>query len=211
MEERTEFLPTIVDGSVGLLCDFLAGNPSPTIRWYADGILVGEFVSSSRAILYVENGRYLYIQKLTAIQRSRQYYCEARNLLLNNTIMRSPTTYDLAVDLPIGGFWLYKEFGVIEAEVGILAISIYIGAARRNDGTQTDVIASCGTPDAFNGMLAVEGGTRLRVIADGHGPSVNFTCGVISIGLPGALAHVRIIIVRKFSTRLVPSPHILKT
>ena len=75
---------TIVDGAVTLECDIRAANPAPTIVWFANTNEFDPVLPSD--VLYVDEGRYLFILELSDSQRNQQYYCEARGLLLNNTI-----------------------------------------------------------------------------------------------------------------------------
>ena len=95
---RTVVETTIVGGPVALRCDFQAVNPPLTVQWYANNALLNEVAGE---VLFLDGGRYLYIQELTVDQREMRYHCEVLNKFLR--ARRSPTTYVLTGNIFIRG------------------------------------------------------------------------------------------------------------
>ena len=135
---------TVLSGAVILECDFAASNPPPQVTWFADDVMVQE-VTANNALLFLNGGRYLYIQVLTAEQRIMRYHCSVSNSLYPNpTPMRAPTTYTLTRDLPPdGSVTVYKELGSMAGAVGEELDFIYVAAARGNNNLTTPLGVSC--------------------------------------------------------------------
>ncbi len=71
---------------------------------------------------------------LTASQISQTYRCTATGLLLNNTMMVSPTRYTLNNSLPINELKVYREIGTVIGIVGEEDLDLYLIIAS-HDGT----------------------------------------------------------------------------
>ncbi len=71
---------------------------------------------------------------LTASQISQTYRCTATGLLLNNTMMVSPTRYTLNNFLPINELKVYREIGTVIGIVGEEDLDFYLIIAS-HDGT----------------------------------------------------------------------------
>ncbi len=123
--------------AVSLECDFLLGNPPPTIEWRDNN---GRIVRNTpenqnlNQIFFTDQGRYLVITILTASQISQTYRCTATGLLLNNTMMVSPTRYTLSNSLPINELKVYREMGTVIGIVGDQDLNLYHIIAS-HDGT----------------------------------------------------------------------------
>ena len=86
--------------SVALECDVLDARPEPEIQWFLSNEqtpIAEETINDQ--ILYLHNGRYLYIRILTAVQRMGEFHCEVVNAFLSHAPIRAPTTYVLTGDL----------------------------------------------------------------------------------------------------------------
>lgn len=143
---RTVTLPTVLNGAVAMECDVLDARPKPEIRWFADTNPrpIVE-VKKQNQILYLDDGRYLYIRTLTPMQRMMSYHCEIRNAFLSPTSVRAPTTYVL--DGNILSFTLAEYRSADELNYAILGepvTYVYAAAQAGEDGiTATSLIVSC--------------------------------------------------------------------
>ncbi len=123
--------------AVSLECDFLLSNPPPTIEWRDNnGVIVEDTPANQNLnqIFFTDRGRYLVITILTASQISQTYRCTATGLLLNNTMMMSPTTYTLNNSLPVNELKVYREIGTVIGIVGEEDLDLYHIIAS-HDGT----------------------------------------------------------------------------
>ncbi len=127
----------LVGQAVSLECDFLLSNPPPTIEWRDNnGVIVEDTPANQNLnqIFFTDQGRYLVITILTASQISQTYRCTATGLLLNNTMMVSPTRYTLNNSLPINELKVYREMGTVIGIVGEENLDLYQIMAS-HDGT----------------------------------------------------------------------------
>ena len=177
---------TIVDGAVTLECDIRAANPAPTIVWFANTNEFDPVLPSD--VLYVDEGRYLFIRELSDSQRNQQYYCEARGLLLNNTIERSPITYTLTDQIPTGTLMRYRaDLGTTVFKVGDPTLRLpYALAARESDGSiGTAVVTGCTSDDIDDNQISFSVSANLLVVfADLTPPFENtkvfYSCDILS-------------------------------
>ena len=185
-EPAMEEVATIVDGAVTLECDIGAANPAPTIVWLAN---TNEFpLALPNDVLYVDEGRYLFIRVLSDMQRNQQYYCEARGLLLNNTIDRSPITYTLTGEIPTGTLMRYRDdLGTNVFKVGDPVLRLpYALAARDDDGSiGSAAVTACTSSDIDVNQITYGNTANLLVtFADLMPPldntEVAYSCGILS-------------------------------
>ena len=143
---------TVEGGGVALECDFEPSNPAPQVVWRANGGLIVEDPNGLE-ILYLEEGRFLYIRRLTAQQRliTLRYYCEVTNFRDENGVMpiRAPTTYTVDVDLQLNTLVVYKELGTQLAGVGDLVKFYYVYGIRNQAGNFQTIGFEC-PPDPEN-------------------------------------------------------------
>ncbi len=124
--------------AVSLECDFLLGNPPPTIIWRDNnGVIVEDTPANQNLnqIFFTDQGQYLVITILTTSQISQAYYCTATGLLLNNTMMVSPTRYTLTNSLPINELKVYREIGTVIGIVGEEDSDLYFIIASHDETT----------------------------------------------------------------------------
>ena len=185
-EPAMEEIATIVGGAVTLECDIGAANPAPTIIWFAN---TNEFPPAPpNSVLYVDEGRYLFIRVLTDTLRNQQYYCEARGLLLNNTIDRSPITYTLTGEIPTGTLMRYREnLGTSVFKVGDDTLILpYALAAREDDGSiGSAAVTGCTSDDIDENQIMFGNSANLLVTVEDLMPplentEVTYTCGILS-------------------------------
>ena len=186
MEPSIVEVATIVGGAVTLECDIRASNPAPTIVWFANTNEIDPVLPND--VLYVDEGRYLFIRVLTNTQRNQQYYCEARGLLLNNTVVRSPITYTLTGEIPVGTLMRYRpDLGTTVFKVGDPLLRLPYGlAARESDGSLgVAVVTGCTSDDIDDNQISVSVSANLLVVfADLTPPFENteavYSCDILS-------------------------------
>ena len=164
-------------------CDHLPGNPPPVIQWYANGIPINPILLRTE-ILYGEEGRYLFIRRLTSTQRQQVFHCEATNPVLN-TVTRSQITYRLTANIQNGQVVEYKQPGTNIALVNEEITVIYSAASVDNMGRQRNVVISCDSfPDRFGYDIVVAGGlvvivSDITIPTDNDGVTV--PCSTLSV------------------------------
>lgn len=128
--ERTLNILTVEGGAVSLICDVRGSNPTnPQIEWFADDVLLVEDLVNN-TLLYLNDGRNLYIQTLSAAQRMMRYHCEL--ITFEGVRMRNPDTYVLTQNIFGSGILEYfglSSGGIILAEVGVPVQFVYAAAA----------------------------------------------------------------------------------
>ncbi len=148
--------------AVSIECDFLLSNPPPTIEWRDNnGVIVEDTPAnhSLNQIFFTDQGRYLVITKLDSSQISQTYYCTATGLLLNSTMMVSPTRYTLNNSLPINELKVYREMGTVIGIVAFEDVELYHIMAS-HDGTSNPgaALSHCnevGRPDIGVGGVVI--------------------------------------------------------
>ena len=172
---------TVVGGAVALECDFTSSNPPPEVQWYADGnTMLEEDTVNDNAILFLDGGRYLYIQALTAAQRMMRYHCEVNNRLLT----RAPTTYTLNTDLVNVGLAEYKGLGSKTGRVGEHLRFVYVATNRNAAGDFEFISINC--PSHILVTFAI--GSRYIITATLTAEAENetevlFTCALFGSGI----------------------------
>ena len=159
-------------------CDFGDSNPPPQVSWFADDTRLQE-IQANNDRLFLEGGRYLYIRALTATERGMRYHCEIDNFRENGMPRRAPTTYILTERLPIAGINVFKELGIMTAQVGEPIRFLYAAVARDMDDNFVDFTISCPRNDPLVILSVIEQiiMATLREAA-GNESQVNFTCQV---------------------------------
>ena len=139
VEEVTE---TVVGGAVAIECDFKASNPPPIVQWYGDGIAINE--SKNLMVRYLEGGRYLYIEQVSAAQRMMRFHCEINNFRdESNSRPRSPITYLLNRDLSAVGFTEYLGLGTKNGRVNDTIQFAYVAGSRNANGNFVRYAIQC--------------------------------------------------------------------
>ncbi len=172
---------TIENGAVALECDFAASHPPPNVTWFANDVMMIQEVAESRTnrILFLEGGRYLFIQRLTAAQRMMRYHCVVNNFRDENGMpMRAPTTYTLTAGLANPGINLFKDLGSMVGAVGEPVDFVFAAAAAASaTNTSVTLAVACtsnnlvmlGTIDVFIVPATLTEAAR-------NVDQVNFTC-----------------------------------
>ena len=157
-------------------CDFLDASPRPQVQWVMNNVTT---IDMDDDILFLEEGRFLYIRSLTSQQRSSFFHCEVVNAFLGTMPQRSPTTYTLEGDIPPGTLETYIGDRSVTAMLGEPVEVVLVAAA--GDGT-AQVLLTCtqavefspamvtisnDVMATFTGLPDVEGNRQL-----------NFTCDV---------------------------------
>lgn len=146
----------IADASVALECDYFPASPPPIVEWFADDTMLANvpFRRSSdffQQYSYVDNGQYLYIPRLRPQDLTKEYYCVVTNGFINNTRIRSPSTYTLDLQLLPGAYMEYKALGAKYADPeGETVIFLYVAAARELDGTILRLLITCGVVSSMS-------------------------------------------------------------
>ncbi len=179
---RNVSVGTVQGGTVALECDFAASNPPPEVLWFANDVMVEEVTSGNR-ILFLEGGRYLFIQRLTAAQQMMRYHCVVNNFRDENTMpMRAPTTYTLTANLAAVEISVYKDLGSMVGAVGEPLEFVFAAAAANEDGavitfspgcTPNDLVTLTFTDNMVNATLTEAARNEDRV---------DFTCSLVAIG-----------------------------
>ena len=174
---RTEQLRTVVDGAVAMECDFLDASPSPQVQWVMNNVIT---IDVTDDILFLEEGRFLYIRSLTSQQRGSSFHCEVVNAFLGTMPQRSPTTYTLEGDIPSGILETYIGDRSVTAILGEPVEVVLVAAADGTLDQTAQVILTCveNSPAmvtissdvmaTFTGLPDVEGNRQL-----------NFTCDIV--------------------------------
>ena len=148
-------IPTIENGAVALLCDFLDAKPRPEVRWYMNNVTM--ISESGVDILFLENGRYLFIARLTSAQRSASFHCEVVNANLDpNTPQRSPTTYTLSADLSPGELHLYRNETTVRGLKGEDVRFVYAAAFRTSGGASILILQCPPDVDTDGNTLVIQ-------------------------------------------------------
>ena len=96
MNPRTQLVKTAEGGPVALECDILTSRPPSRIEWFVNesSTPIAEILFNYQ-IVYIREGRYLFISELTSSQRNGRYHCEVIYPFLTPQRIRAPTTYIL--------------------------------------------------------------------------------------------------------------------
>lgn len=135
-------IKTILGGAVAIECDVLDAVPAPLIEWFADDQLLASGPSVFSPLLYVDGGRYLYIQSLTEQQRNVQYHCEVANQLGYLRAI-APTTYTLDGDINMHTVTVYKPLETLLITLGDTEqkVMYYVAAVPQADGINPSVLS----------------------------------------------------------------------
>ena len=186
---RTVQVQTVEGGSVAMECDFLDAKPSPIVEWFMNnGTMPIPVTEDENQVLYLDGGRYLFIRVLTAEQRSSFFHCEVANAYLGTMPQRSPTTYSLEEDLPLGMLQVYRPVQGMTVIQGRPAVVVYAAASRRLLGASTIFLSCHSLPD---------------------GVSVSISNNVVAVftGVVGAASNRRLVIrCQVVGTTLDPEP-----
>ncbi len=182
-------IPTVQGGAVALECDFSASNPHPVMQWFSGpggspgqpSTMVQEDVVDNN-ILYLDGGRYLFIQALTAEQRGMRYQCEVTNF--NNG--RAPTIYTLNTDLN-EVLTTYLQLGTQVGRIGGSDVRfVYAGTNQDSAGSFVQFGINCPSNAHVNFVTASKYVimATLTPLAMDRTEKV-FTCELFGSGLSG--------------------------
>jgi len=178
---RTVDVSTVEGGAVALECDFLPSSPTPRVRWLMNSAQITE-MPATNAILFLDGGRYLFINALTAAQRSARYQCEVTNVNVDGT-MRSPTTYYINEDLPPDTFRLYRPLPEMTVFLEDNVNIVFAGTQVDENGMAESIALRCpGGTIATSFLVSQYTPLTLGNIPGNNIPSngrVEFTCEVI--------------------------------
>lgn len=132
-------IATALGGTVALECDFLDAMPVPTIEWFMNNETTA-IAESGTAIIYADNGRYLFIGALTLEQRDVEFHCEVTNALLGSPV-RAPTRYSLSNDIAADALVTYGQLEPYTAELDS-TLNVQYAAAYRLSGSDTGMVLS---------------------------------------------------------------------
>ena len=141
-------------------CDFLDAKPRPEVKWYLNNNTV--ISESGPNVLFLENGRYLFIAELSSAQRSASFHCEVVNANLDpSTPLRSPTTYSLNADLPANTLEVYRNVSTVTGLMGENVRVVYAAASRRvsienNEDRAANLILQCRGIASSGNALVIE-------------------------------------------------------
>ncbi len=181
---------TLVGGPVALECDFLGSNPLPVVFWYINGTAMEED-RLNNTLLYLEGGRYLYLQELTTAQRMIPYHCSVfvDNVHRGNIIeIRAPTTYRLDTDIMSVGLHVYKELGTQTGRVGDRIRFVYVAGNRNTAGSFEMFQISCSS----NPLVTLIVGNRYVITATLTSEAENETRVTFTCTLSGSSLNTEI-------------------
>ena len=146
-------IDTILGGAAAIKCDVLDAAPDPEIEWFSDETRVFSGPSASSMIVYVDDGRYLYIRSLTGAQRGAKYHCEVANKLGNQRAV-SPTTYSLTGDIEAGVVTEYRPLEPVFIRLGYTDETpvYYPAAIPRADGAASSLGIVCPSNSNFSSL-----------------------------------------------------------
>ena len=156
-------------------CDFLEASPSPLIKWFMNnGTFPIAEETNQDQVLFVEEGRFLFIRVLTARQRNSSFHCEVVNAFLGTRPQKSPITYTLGGDIPPNTLETYIDDRSVTAIIGEPVRVVYAAATR----SMAQISLSCNVQDT---------GTTLHLannlVANFSGfdnvGQLNITCNII--------------------------------
>ena len=159
-------------------CDFLEASPRPRIQWFMNN---GTFPIAEETdqdeILFVENGRFLFIRVLTAQQRNSSFHCEVVNAFLGTRPQRSPTTYTLDGNIPPNRLEIYIGDRSVTAIIGEPVRVVYAAARSSNDA---DLVAC---PENTGVAIGVTSGVVVTfTVFDELRQPLNVNCSVLVDG-----------------------------
>lgn len=182
-------------------CDVLDAIPKPKIEWFFDSESkpIVEVRAQNR-ILYLEEGRYLYIRALTAVQRMRTYHCEVVNAFQSPAPVRAPTTYVIGGNIPSYGLAEYRPVEQQNALLGEPFTYVYAIAVAGRDGlTAANIILSCDSSLPKGTSVSVTNNVVLLITGLSGGTGlVTITCVVAGTRMdPQPVLELTFLVTRK--------------
>ena len=129
-----------MNGAVAMECDFLDASPRPQVQWVMNNVTT---IDMDGDILFLEEGRFLYIRSLTSQQRGSFFHCVVVNAFLGTMPQRSPTTYTLEGDIPPGILETYIGDRSVTAMLGEPVEVVLVAAAGRILDLTAQVLLTC--------------------------------------------------------------------
>ena len=143
---------TVLGGTVAIKCDVLDAVPVPQIQWFVNGERIVFGSSDHESVMFIDGGRYLYIQSLTAEQRNSQYRCVVANKFSFQRAI-APTTYRLDGNIRMHSITVYKPLEPILLRLKVIEQTVvyyYPAAVPKPDGTASILSISCPTDPNVN-------------------------------------------------------------
>ena len=135
-------------GSVAMECDFLEHIQHLRVQWFMNGNPIIETGQNDSEILYLEGGKFLFIQILTAQQRRSFFDCEISQVINGHIIVsqRAPTTFSLDGVIALETLEVY--YGLEDRSVKVALakpepIKIVLAAAARTMNGMALLSLSC--------------------------------------------------------------------
>ena len=155
-------------------CDFLEASPRPRIQWFMNNgtFPIAEEMDQDE-VLFVEEGRFLFIRVLTAHQRNSSFHCEVVNAFLGTQPQRSPITYTLGGDIPPNDLEIYIGDRSVTAIIGEPVRVVY-AAARSSPGTNH---VTCSYPGVE--IVVTSGVVVTFTVSDELRQPLNLNCSVL--------------------------------
>ena len=130
-------------------CDVLPASPRPQIQWFIS-IHLGSRISTSLIreeiydVLYLEEGRFLFIRELTAEQRRSSFHCEVVNAFLDSSMpQRSPTNYTLEGSIPPNTLETYIGDRSVTVTLGEPVQVVLAAAFPLTNGQSGQIVLTC--------------------------------------------------------------------
>ena len=161
-------------------CDFLDASPRPQVQWVMNNVTT---IDMTDDILFLEEGRFLYIRSLTSQQRGSFFHCEVVNAFLGTMPQRSPTTYTLDGDIPPGTLETYIGDRSVTAMLGEPVEVVLVAAADGTMDLTAQVLLTC-TQAVENSPAIVTISNNVMAtfteLPDVEGNrQLNFTCDIV--------------------------------
>lgn len=179
---------TAEHGSVAMECDVLPAAPHPEIEWFMNN--GNTPLEENNDILFLEEGRFLFLHPLTAVQRGSSFYCKVVNALLDTSMpRRSPTTYTLDGSIPLNTLEFYYKDRSVTAIQGEQVRVVLAAAASLTNGFAATIALTCS--EAVRKLPGVSVLVRDEVMAffNGLTGQLNITCEIAVAGGFGGTLH----------------------
>ena len=189
-------------------CDVLPASPRPQIQWFNSGSIRIEEVGHD--VIYLEDGRFLFIQRLTAMQRTSSFHCEVVNAFLDSSMpQRSPTTYTLEGSIPLNTLETYIGDRSVTVTLGEPVQVVLAAAFPLTNGQSGQIVLTCTVAVNMIPGVTVTITDDVVAVFNGVGTEanrqLNVTCEVGLLGnvdIPTQTVTYSFNVARKYTSRL---------